>query len=90
MKSVTWKAVTALASVGAAITARKAATSLWRKRTGEDPPLNPADPQTGWGQALAWTAATGLLAGVARMVARRGAAELWAAVDGELPAELQA
>lgn len=82
-----WKALAALASVGAAVAARNATAALWRHRTGQEPPSNPADPDTDWGEAIAWTLATGALVGVARLVARRGAAQVWEQVEGELPQE---
>jgi hypothetical protein len=87
MRPTMWKAVATLASVGAAIATRHAAAAVWRKRTGHDPPTNPADTGTDWGEAVAWTLVTGALVGVARLVARRGAARVWAKVEGELPSE---
>lgn len=89
MKSASWKAFATLASVGAAIAARKAAFALWERRVGAEPPVNPADPKTDWTEALGWTVATGVLVGVARLFARRGAAALWEKVEGSLPPELQ-
>lgn len=89
MKSTLWKAAATLASIGAAVAARKAATSVWQKQVGAEPPMNPADPQTDWAEALGWTVATGVLVGVARLVARRGAATVWQRVDGQLPPGLQ-
>ncbi|HSK24494.1 MAG TPA: DUF4235 domain-containing protein [Egicoccus sp.] len=89
MKSASWKAFATLASIGAAIAARKAATSLWQRQVGDDPPVNPADPKTDWTEALGWTVATGVLVGVARLFARRGAAALWEKVEGSLPPELE-
>lgn len=89
MKSASWKAFATLASIGAAIAARNAATALWERQVGQDPPMNPADPDTDWGEALAWTLVTGALVGVARLFARRGAAALWAKVDGSLPPDLE-
>ena len=84
-----WKALATLASVGAAVAARNATTAVWKKRTGHEPPMNPADPDTDWGEAVAWTLVTGALAGVARLVARRGAARAWEKVEGDLPPGLQ-
>lgn len=89
MKSAMWKAVATLASIGAAMAARNAATAVWKNRVGEDPPANPADPTTTWGEAIAWTLATGALVGTARLFARRGAAKMWERVDGDLPPDLQ-
>lgn len=89
MKSTLWKAAATLASIGAAVAARKAVTSVWEKQVGSEPPMNPADPQTDWVEALGWTVATGVLVGVARLVARRGAATVWQRIDGQLPPGLQ-
>lgn len=89
MKSASWKAFATLASIAAAIAARKAATSLWQRQVGTDPPVNPADPTTDWAEALGWTVATGVLVGVARLFARRGAAALWEKMEGSLPPELE-
>ncbi len=85
MKPKMWKALATLASVGAAVAARNATSAVWKKRTGHEPPINPADPDTDWGEAIAWTLATGALVGAARLVARRGAAKVWEKVDGDLP-----
>jgi hypothetical protein len=90
MKSQMWKALVGLLSVGAAVAARNAATAVWKRQVGHEPPLNPADPDTGWGEAAAWTVTLGVLAGLARLVARRGAASAWRALDdGHLPPPLE-
>jgi uncharacterized membrane protein len=89
LKSAVWKAVATLASIGAAVAARNAATAVWQNQVGTEPPNNPADPQTTWGEALGWTVATGVLVGTARLFARRGAAKVWEKVDGDLPPGLQ-
>lgn len=85
VKPQMWKALATLASVGAAVAARNATSAVWKKRTGQEPPMNPADPDIDWREAIAWTLLTGALAGVARLVARRGAAKVWEKVEGELP-----
>lgn len=82
-----WNALAMLASVGAAVAVRNAASALWKKRTGHEPPINPADPDTDWREAIAWTLVTGALVGVARLVARRGAAGVWKKFEGDLPPE---
>lgn len=89
MKSTLWKSFATLASVGAAIAARNAAVLVWQRQVGTEPPVNPADPETDWREAIAWTVATGVLVGVARLVARRGAAMAWQKLDGQLPPGLQ-
>lgn len=88
-KDTLWKAVATLASVGAGIAARNAATSMWKRRRGIDPPSNPADPATSWGEAIGWTVFVGAIVGLARLFARRGTAGLWESVEGELPPALQ-
>lgn len=88
MKDQLWKAAVTLAAIGAGVAARNAATATWARTTGQEPPANPADPGTGWGEAIGWTVATGVLVGLARLVARRGAAAAWARMDGELPPSL--
>ncbi len=85
MKDNLWKAAVTLASIGAGIAARNAATQVWSRYRGTEPPANPADPATEWGEAISWTLATGVLIALARLVARRGAAAAWAKVDGQLP-----
>lgn len=80
-----WKAASMAASVGAGIAARNAAQAMWRMRRGQEPPANPADPNTGWGEAIGWTLFVGALVGVARLFARRGAAGVWEAVEGHKP-----
>lgn len=85
LKSAVWNAVATLASIGAAMAARNAATSVWQNQVGAQPPQNPADPDTTWGEAIGWTIATGILVGTARLFARRGAATVWKKVQGELP-----
>ena len=84
-----WKALATGASILAAVAARNIATAGWKRSAGGDPPTNPADPATSWGEALGWTVLVGVIAGVARLVARRSAAEVWQSVQGDLPPGLQ-
>lgn len=67
-----------LVTTGAAVIGGAAARSLlkvgWKAATNEDPPNNPAQAGTSWGQALLWAALTGTAVGIARVLARRGAA----------------
>lgn len=61
----------------------------WRRVYHEDPPLNPAAPNTSWATALTWTAAAGLAVGVAQLATRRLAASGWQQVMGKLPPGLE-
>lgn len=89
MEKTAWKLAASGAAVVAGIAVRNLLMSVWKAVAKNDPPNNPADPATGWGEALAWTAVTGLAVGVARMVASRGAAAGWQKATGKLPPGLQ-
>lgn len=84
-EGATWKAVALLSSIAGAVAARGLIKTTWRKALHEDPPLNPASPETGWKEAVSWTAAVGVAAGLARLFARRGAATAWSRVMGRKP-----
>lgn len=89
MEKTVWKLAATGAAVVASIAVRNALMAAWRTVMKNEPPNNPADPATNWGEAIAWTAATGLVVGVARMVASRGAAAGWQKATGNLPPGLQ-
>ncbi|CAN5817164.1 hypothetical protein BH23ACT10_BH23ACT10_00550 [soil metagenome] len=89
MEKTLWKVAGTGAAVLAGIVMRNLAMSLWRGIAKNEPPSNPADPATGWGEAIAFTALTGLIVGVARMAASRGAAAGWRKATGTLPPGLQ-
>jgi hypothetical protein len=89
MEKTVWKLAATGAAVVASIAVRNVLMAVWRSITKTEPPNNPADPATSWGEAIAWTAATGLVIGVARMVASRGAAAGWRRATGSLPPGLQ-
>lgn len=88
-REILWKALASGAAVLAAILARKVLVSGWRGARHAEPPTNPADPTTSWGEAVTWAALTGALVGVARMLAQRGAAQSWNRVTGDLPPGLK-
>ena len=75
------KTLWSLSAVGAAIiagsVARGVVKSGWRKINDEDPPVNPASPETSWSDALKWTVLSGLAVGLGRLLARRGVAAVW-------------
>jgi hypothetical protein len=89
MEKTMWKVAAGGAAVLAGVAVRNALMALWRSVMKTEPPNNPADPATSWGEAIAWTAATGVAVGVARMVASRGAAAGWQKITGNLPPGLQ-
>lgn len=89
MEKTLWKLAATGAAILASIAVRNVLMATWRAVAKTEPPNNPADPTTGWGEAVAWTAATGLVIGVARMAASRGAAAGWRRATGSLPPGLQ-
>jgi len=80
-----WKVVGVGSGILGALSARALIKAIWRNVLDRNPPLNPASPDTGWGEAVRWTAAVGVGAGIARLVARRGAASAWTRVRGAKP-----
>ena len=84
-----WKVGGTLAVVLAGIITRKGMTAIWKAARKSDPPSNPANPSTQWGEAVAWTAASGIAVGVVRMLAGRAAAEGWRRYTGALPPGLE-
>ena len=80
-----WKLLAAAASALAAPVAERAVVAVWRLASDEEPPADPAGPDTGWGQAIAWTAAVAVAVAVAQLVARRGAALAWERATGRRP-----
>lgn len=88
VNDIAWKGAVTGAAIAGGVLANKVATAGWQQATGNEPPANPAAPDTTWGDALKWAGVLGLSMGVARVVARRGVAEAWKVVDGEYPAAL--
>lgn len=80
-----WKVAAGVAMTVATLATRKALKSGWRAARHDDPPANPAAPDTGWGEAVAWAGASGVAIALARLAARRGAAGAWRAATGSLP-----
>lgn len=85
MEKIAWKIAAAGAGVVAGLAVRKALTAGWRAARHDEPPTNPAAPDTSWGEALAWTMALAAGMGAAKLVAVRGAAAGWERATGALP-----
>ena len=83
MKQLTYRAISGLAGVLAAMVARQVVSKLWRSDT--EPPLNPADRRISWKEALGWGLASAVGAAVARVVALRLTAAGWERATGETP-----
>jgi hypothetical protein len=81
-----WKVAGGLSAAMAAIAAKKAIDLAWRAATGgKEPPANPEDPDTTWGEAVAWAVLSGTAIGLARLLAQRSAAKMWRRQTGSLP-----
>lgn len=80
-----WLALATGSAVIAGFAARNVLKAAWRAFADDDPPLNPAAPETEWAEAVTWTIGTALAAGLARLVARRGAATAWEQAAGSRP-----
>lgn len=81
-----WKIVALAFAVPTGIAVRKALDTGWKKaRHGDEPPKNPAAPDTDWTEALLWAAVSGIAVAAARLLAARGAAATWKSLTGKLP-----
>ena len=83
-----WVVVGYAAAMLAGVAVRRSLEGGWRKVRKEDPPRQPASPETTWTEALLWSALTGMAVGVARVIARRGAASGWRRATGRWPENL--
>ena len=66
--------VSALATTGAVMLARKVVTLAWTRTTGKQPPTDPADPAVSILQALTWAVVAGITVEAARVFATRATA----------------
>ncbi len=83
--SKVWTIFSLVATLGAAMMAKKAINTTWKAATGKEPPANPADPEVDIWEAVAWAAVSGTLIALARMLASRKAAGYYAKSTGHLP-----
>lgn len=90
MGNAVWK-VMALASglIGAKV-AKAASDGTWKAATGSQPPVNPADPDVEWKEAVGFAIVSGAIVGVIRMVAQKQAANVYTKSAGHRPEALKA
>lgn len=86
--NASWKIGSGLTGVAAGWATRSVLRAVWRKAKGEQPPENPASPETTWPDALLWAIGSGVALAVTRLVAQRGAAEAWHAATGSYPTDV--
>ena len=77
-----WMLVSGGTALAVAFITREALKYGWNAATGDDPPMNPADTETAWTEAVTWTVAASVVAGLSRLAARRAAATF---LDGPVP-----
>lgn len=86
-----WAVVATLAAVVAGVVLRNAVKGGYRlTHHGDNPPQNPEDPGTDWGETILFMGLTGAAVGIARVLGRRGAAAGWRRVTGHAPRALMA
>ncbi len=83
--SKVWSLFSVVATLLAAVVARKGLNAFWRAATGKEPPDNPADPDIELREAVAWAIASGAIVAIARMLASRRAARYYTRSTGHLP-----
>lgn len=84
---IEWKIVSTGSGLIVGIAVRRVINWAWGalSRSDHEPPLNPADRQITWSEAIAWAAAAGAGVGVARLISSRLAATGWELATGETP-----
>ena len=85
--ALAWKAVSSVAGVVGAVATRKLTNAVWSafSSSSSEPPLNPADRQVSWPEALQWAVAAGVGAGIGRLVSQRVASAGWESATGTTP-----
>ena len=83
--SIGWRLLGTVSAVVAGIAARKLMVRVWRLASGDNPPANPAAPDTQWREAIPFAVASGAAIGLARMLATRKAAGYYRRSTGHLP-----
>ena len=84
---VEWKVVSTASGLLAGALVRTALARAWGRisPSAHEPPLNPADRDVGWGEAISWSIAAGVGVGVARVLSDRLAASGWELATGQPP-----
>jgi hypothetical protein len=80
-----WKIVAGAVAAAAGTITSKAAAGLYQKVRKSEPPGNPLDPDTTWGEAIGWAVFSGVAIGVGRLAAQRVDAGAWLRATGSLP-----
>ena len=84
-EKATWNVLVGVSAIAMGWAARKAAEAVWSLVSEADSPVNPADRDASWAQAVGWAALAGVSAGLARVLGRRGAVLAWETATGQEP-----
>lgn len=68
-----WSAIGLLAVVAGNTVGRHLLKAGYRATTGGEPPEDPLEDETNWGEALVWAVVTGALVGIVRTLSRHSA-----------------
>ncbi len=85
MGEAVWKVLGTGAAIGAGVLAKKVVTAGWKLGTGNEPPVNPEDPEVTWPEAIGWAVLSGAIVGVARLLVTRKAAAYYRRSVGHNP-----
>ncbi|HNQ06403.1 MAG TPA: DUF4235 domain-containing protein [Tetrasphaera sp.] len=88
MGGLVWRVLGTGAAAAAAVVANKSVTAIWKK-AGKDDTVDPQNPHTPLGEALALAAVSALAAAVARTMFTRKAAQYYENSSGQLPAPMR-
>jgi hypothetical protein len=80
-----WNVLAWISAIAMAWAGRQAASAVWSLVSDTETPVNPADRDVTWREALGWAALAGITAGLARVLGRRGAALAWERATGDEP-----
>lgn len=87
-RETSWKIVSALSGMLAALIARKILRTMWAAASHdgvEGPILDPADRRYSWKDATLWAVTAGIGLGIAKVISTRLAVVGWEAATGTLP-----
>lgn len=88
MGTLVWRVLGTGSALLAGILANKVVATIFKK-AGRNSTIDPRDPRTSIGDAIAFAAVTGLAVGVARTIVTRRAASYYAKAAGHLPKAME-
>lgn len=89
MGNAVWRVLGTGSAIVAGLIANKIITVIWNK-AGRDAEIDPRNPESPIGEAIAYAALAGLGMGLARTLATRKAAQFYQRSSGHLPVDFQA